>query len=234
MIDGKKILALIPARGGSKGLPRKNILPLQGKPLIAWTIEAALQSQYIDRLILSSDDKEIMVTAQSNGCDVPFRRPPHLSGDTATTMDVVIHALEQLPGYDIIILLQPTSPLRTTADIDGILELLITSQGTSCVSVTHPDKSPFWSYSVKTNGQLTPLFPPEMYQKRRQDLPETCALNGAIYAVFTSWLQEHKVFVDSRTHAFFMPKERSIDIDSELDLKTAALLLGGRIEPKEK
>lgn len=118
-IDKSKVLALITARGGSKGLPRKNVLQVAGRPLIAWTIEAALKSNIVDRVVLSSDDNEIIETAKSWGCSVPFRRPAHLANDTASSMQVVLHALEQLPGFDYVILLQPTSPLRTASDIDA-------------------------------------------------------------------------------------------------------------------
>ena len=122
MIDGRSVLAIIPARGGSKGVPRKNIRPLGGKPLIAWTIEAAHRSAWIDRLILSSEDQEIIDTACAWGCDVPFVRPAELARDCTPGIDPVLHALKQLPSFDLVVLLQPTSPLRSAADIDRCIE----------------------------------------------------------------------------------------------------------------
>lgn len=143
-----KILAIIPARGGSKGVPRKNIRELAGKPLIAWTIEEAKKSKYIDRLILSTEDDEIIEVAKQYGCEVPFKRPIELAQDDTPGIDPVLHAIEQCPGYDYVVLLQPTSPLRTVDDIDGCIEQLLSSDGTNfCVSVTEPEKSPYWMYT---------------------------------------------------------------------------------------
>ena len=118
-----KILAVITARGGSKGLVRKNILDLAGMPLIAWTIQAAKQSKYINRVVLSSDDDEIMTVAEKYGCEVPFRRPAMLASDDASSLDVLFHAIGEVSGYDYVILLQPTSPLRTSTDIDDAFDL---------------------------------------------------------------------------------------------------------------
>lgn len=120
-----KILAIIPARGGSKGVPRKNIRDLAGKPLIAWTIEEAKKSKYITRLILSSEDEEIIEAAKKYGCEVPFVRPIELAQDNTPGIEPVLHAIEKCPGYDYVLLLQPTSPLRTVEDIDGCIEFLL-------------------------------------------------------------------------------------------------------------
>jgi len=123
MIDSQKILALIPARGGSKGLPRKNILPLSGKPLIAWTVEAAKNSKYIDNCIVSTDDIEIAECAEKYGAEIPFLRPPNLATDFTSSNDVILHAIENIhDNYDLLVLLQPTSPLRTEYDIDNGIE----------------------------------------------------------------------------------------------------------------
>ena len=135
-------LALIPARGGSKGLPRKNVLPAGGKPLIAWTIEAALASACVDRVVLSSDDDEIMAVAEAYGCEVLFRRPPELSGDSASSLAVVSHALAQLPAFDHVMLLQPTSPMRLASDIDAAFELMCSQGAQACVSVCPVEESP--------------------------------------------------------------------------------------------
>ena len=119
MIGNRKVLAVIPARGGSKALPGKNILTINGRPLIDWSIAAARGSRFVDRVVLSSDDDAIMAAAAACGCEVPFRRPTDLATDAASTIDVVLHALDALPGYDVVMVLQPTSPLRTAGDIDA-------------------------------------------------------------------------------------------------------------------
>ena len=148
MIDNKKILAIIPARGGSKRLPRKNILNLAGKPLIAWTIEAALGSKYIDDVIVSTDDNEISTVAKKYGAKVPFIRPDKFSSNHASSISVVLHAIEFFQKaderYDYVVLLQPTSPLRTVKNIDESIELLQQKKCDAIVSVCNVDHSPLW------------------------------------------------------------------------------------------
>lgn len=219
MIDGRSVLALVVARGGSKGLPGKNILPIQGKPLIQWTIDAARQSRYIDRLILSSDDEEIMAVAAQGGCEVPFRRPVALASDAATSVDVVVDALQRLPGYDFLVLLQPTSPLRVAADIDGALALLVSSAAPSCVSVRPAEEHPYWTYRLGDDGRLACFAEPagDMPQ-RRQDLPAAWCVNGAVYVVRVDWFLAVRSFLTPETVAYPMPAERSIDIDSAADV----------------
>jgi CMP-N,N'-diacetyllegionaminic acid synthase len=225
MIDNKKVLAVIPARGGSKGVPRKNIREVAGKPLIAWTIEEAKKSKYVDRLILSSDDSEIIQVAKQWGCDVPFIRPAELAQDDTPGIEPVLHALREIPNYHYIVLLQPTSPLRTAEDIDRCIEICVQNQGNVCVSVVKPDKSPYWMYTVNEANLLTPLLNSERVITRRQDMPEVYALNGAVYVANIPFLMDKKSFITEETFAYVMPRERSIDIDSELDLKIASMLL---------
>lgn len=226
MIGGKSVLALIPARGGSKGVPGKNVRPAGGKPLIAWTVEAAKASRYVDRVILSSDDQSIAAVAAQFGCEVPFMRPAELATDEADSMDVVRHALKALPErYELLVLLQPTSPLRTSADIDTMLERYLQSGAQTCVSVCEPDKSPYWMMTMATDGVVRPLFPPEQVPSRRQDAPPIFALNGAIYVAPADHLAAGGGFVTKDTVGYVMPKERSFDIDTELDLRLADFLL---------
>ena len=162
MISSYSVLALIPARGGSKGVPRKNVRDLAGRPMIAWTIEAAHGSRYVDRIVLSSDDEEIIKTARQHGCDVPFVRPPELATDEADSLSVVRHALSMLPEhYDFLVLLQPTSPLRVTADIDGAVERCAETGAAVCVSVCETDKSPYWMLHLEPGGVVRPLFRPD-------------------------------------------------------------------------
>lgn len=219
MIDGKTVLAIIPARGGSKGVPRKNIREVAGRPLIAWTIEEAKKSRYIDRLILSSDDAEIIRVAQSWGCDVPFVRPAALAQDETPGIDPVLHAMEELPDYEIVVLLQSTSPLRNVADIDGCIEYCITNGANACVSITQAEQSPYWMYTLASGGVMQPLIQTKQIFDRRQDLPQVYILNGAVYVAHRDWLREHKTFMAEETLGFVMPQERSMDIDTELDLQ---------------
>ena len=230
MIKGQRVLALITARGGSKELPKKNILPLGGKPLVAWSINAAQQSRYLDHIAISSDDHEIIQIAQKHGCEAPFVRPPELASDAAETLDVAIHALELLPEYEILVILQPTSPLRTAADIDTALEIMLKQGARSCVSVVEPDKSPYWAYQLNDKGYMRPLLDPKQVKQRRQDLPMTYVPNGALYIIQTDWLLKSRHLVDENTLAYIMPKERSIDVDSEHDLKIAELYLGNQVQ----
>jgi CMP-N,N'-diacetyllegionaminic acid synthase len=225
MINGKSILAIIPARGGSKGVVGKNIRDLAGKPLLAWTIEAAGKSQYIDRCILSSEDPEIIATAIAWGCEVPFVRPIELAQDETPGMEPVMHAINHLAYYDYIVLLQPTSPLRTVDDIDACIALCFEKNANACVSVTEPDKSPFWMYTLSEHNQMNPLMESHVFFLRRQDMPKTVALNGAVYVAKRDWLLLNRSFMSNETIAYEMPKERSLDIDTEFDLKLVKAII---------
>lgn len=218
MIKGKKVLGIIPARGGSKGIPGKNIRMVAGKPLIAWTIEVAKQSKYLDRLILSSDDAEIIKVAKEWGADVPFVRPAELAQDDTPGVDPVLHALKETPEYDYVVLLQPTSPLRTVEDIDQCIETCLNLAAPACASVTVPEKSPYWMYTVNADNRMKPLLAAGSFT-RRQDLPVVYALNGAVYVAEVDWLKLNKVFVTEETVAFEMSKDHSVDIDTERDIE---------------
>jgi N-acylneuraminate cytidylyltransferase len=219
MIKGKTVLAIIPARGGSKGVPRKNIREVGGKPLIAWTIEEAKKSKYIDRLILSSDDEEIIKIAKSWDCDVPFVRPQELAQDDTPGIVPVLHALDMLPGYGMVVVLQITSPLRSVRDIDDCIESCATENVKSCVSVTEAEESPYWMYTLGQKGNLQSLIPATTAFSRRQDIPPVYVLNGAVYTADCEWLRQEKTFLKEQTRGYVMPKERSLDIDTELDLE---------------
>jgi CMP-N,N'-diacetyllegionaminic acid synthase len=227
VIAGKRVLGLIPARGGSKRLPRKNLLPLAGKPLIAWTIEAALASRYLDRVVLSSDDDEIMGVAERYGCEVPFRRPDSLAADHTPGIDPVLHAIEELPGYDYVVLLQPTSPLRTANDIDGAMEKCHDRGALSCVSVCRADKPPHWMYTLDDREHLSPIMPDGPRVHRGQDL-EVYTLNGALYVAAVPDLIRTEELVTDETTAFVMPGWRSVDVDTLLDLQWCEFLLRNR------
>lgn len=219
MIGDHSVLALIAARGGSKGVPGKNILPICGKPLIQWTIDAALASRYIDRLILSSDDDDIIAVAEAGGCEIPFRRDASLAGDTSSSIDVVFDALVRVPGYNIVVLLQPTSPLRIANDIDGSIERLELSGAPACVTVRAAEEHPYWTFFSDGQGCLVHYVkPPVGMPMRRQDLPEAWCLNGAVYAARTEWFLKNRSFVSPHTVIYPMPTERSLDIDTPADI----------------
>lgn len=215
----KKALALITARGGSKGLPRKNVLEAGGVPLIGWTIKAARACRVIDRLVLSSDDDEIIEAALRLGCEVPFRRPDRLSGDLVSSIDVIEHALEELTGYDYLILLQPTSPLRSAGDIDRAFSLMIKTGAKACVSVTKSPTPPYLMQWMDARGYLQRILPNIPESARRQDQREAYVLNGAIYMAQTKWLLSSRTFLGLDTVGYVMPAERSIDIDTSDDFQ---------------
>lgn len=213
-----------------KRCSKKNIRMVAGKPLIAWTIGAGLESRYIDRLILSSEDAEIIEVAHKYGCEVPFIRPPYLAEDTTPGIDVLFHAIASLTEhYDYVVYLQPTSPLRLSEDIDGCIEECLLKKAVACVSVTLPNPSPYWMYYRDTeSGQLTPVIKTDVDYKRRQDLPQTYALNGAVYVADLNWLERTRNFLTVDTIGYIMPPERSFDVDSELDLEIADIMLRRR------
>jgi CMP-N,N'-diacetyllegionaminic acid synthase len=225
VIDGISVLAIITARGGSKGLPRKNVRPLCGKPLIAWTIDAARQAGLVDRTILSTDDEEIAAVAREFSCEVPFMRSKQLAADDTPSLDVVLDALDRAPGFELIVLLQPTSPLRTAEDIDAAIRLCVESNAPGCVSVCEADKSPYWMYTLDQAARMHPLMQERPVATRRQDLPTVHVLNGAVYVSRVDMLRAHRAFVVAGTVAYRMPKNRSVDIDTELDLMRTEWLL---------
>lgn len=218
-------LAIIPARGGSKGVPGKNIRVVGGKPLIAWTIEAAKLSKCIDRVILSSDDEAIIEQARRYECEVPFVREARLAQDESTSMDVILDALDRCPGYEWVVLLQPTSPLRSARDIDQAIKLCKSQNASACVSVSLSQESPYWMFTLKDGSTLESILPPQG-ATRRQDLPSVYSVNGAIYAAKTGWLRQNRSFLSTETVAYVMPNQRSLDIDTESDFIQLQFFLG--------
>lgn len=226
MYKERTFLAIIPARGGSKRLPRKNVLDLAGKPLIAWSIEAGMQSKYIDRVVVSSDDNEILSVAQTRGAQT-LQRPKELASDTATTMDVLFHVIENVQeAYDYIVLLQPTSPLRNAKDIDAAIEYLLEKKAQSIVSVCEIEHSPLWTNTLPEDRNMHGFLKDEVLNKRSQDLELYYRLNGAIYICKTEeLLQERSFFLNEGVYAYEMTQEKSIDIDTKLDFLIAETLL---------
>ena len=232
-----KVLGIITARGGSKGISKKNIKNLVGKPLIAWTIEEALKARKLDRVIVSTDSQEIAYIARGFGAEVPFIRPDHLSQDDSSHVDVLIHAIKWFdtnePNYqfEYFMLLQPTSPLRTNKDIDKSIELIqkknVESVVSICESITHPylmkviDKGNLVDYTKKPKGYI-----------RRQDFPNVFQLNGAIYLIKTEVFRKEKTLFLSKTCAYEMGIEQSIDIDTDVDFEYAEFLLNNKYNHK--
>jgi len=230
MIQKEKTVAVIPARGGSKGIPRKNLTTVLGKPLIAYTIEAAIKAQTVDKVIVSTDDEHIAAASQDYGAEVPFIRPHHLATDTATTLSVLQHAITYLAEHqnylaDMVVCLQPTSPLRSAEDIDAAVKLCLDSGADSVVSLCQAKHHPYWMKKI-VDGRVHPLMnEDENHYTRRQDLPPVYQLNGALYITRTNVLLEENRVLGKYTAPYIMPQDRSIDIDTSNDLKFATVLL---------
>ncbi|QJQ99361.1 acylneuraminate cytidylyltransferase family protein [Halomonas sp. PGE1] len=232
MTDAGKILMLIPARGGSKRLPRKNILPMAGKPLICWTIEAALATELDARIMVSSDDEEVLDIAHqySSRGVVAYRRPDELATDTASTVEVVIDAInaEKAQGYEpkIIILLQPTSPLRTTEDIHASLKVFEEGgRKDTVVSVCEVDHPTAWVGYIEKHSYLDGV---DFSGARSQDYKKEYCLNGAIYVADVDLLCKQSSLFTTRVKAAVMPRIRSIDIDSIEDFELSEAVFGVR------
>jgi CMP-N,N'-diacetyllegionaminic acid synthase len=223
-------LCIIPARGGSKRLPRKNLLPLHGKPLIAYTVEAALESGAFERVCVSTDDEELAEVALQYGAEVPFMRPPELASDSATNVDVCLHALdfykERGDLHKLYYLLQPTSPLRTPEDITQALALLENRDADSVVSVVPWEHPPFWALDLQ-DGFILPHWGKGSLVSTQQ-LPQLWRPTGAIFIGTASILREQQSLYTSRTLGYQMPPDRSVDIDSFDDWHLAEYLLGQR------
>ncbi len=230
MID---IIGLIPARGGSKGIPGKNIRKIAGKPLIAWTIQAALESNILKRIIVSTDDTNIAKVARDWGAEVPFLRPAEFASDTSSQFSVVEHALRWLEEHEghssrYCLLLQPTSPLRTKEDILNSQKIANAKDATAVVSVCEANPHPYLVKTIRRDGTLENFIPLNTTIDRRQDMPPAYSLNGAIYLNRIDSLVKERTFVPKDAIAYIMPEERSIDIDTPLDFRIAEFILANR------
>lgn len=230
MINDKKVLAIIPARGGSKGLPGKNVRCLGGLPLIASSINAARSSGCVDRIIVSTDSDEIANIAREYGAEAPFKRPAQFATDTSPSSELILHALQWVMEnertiYDIFCLLQPTSPFRNGKHlVEAITKFHNCKEATSLISISETTRSPYWM--KKINGvYLEELINGDYSTVRRQDLPKTYSVNGAIYIMYTEEFLKTKRFLTDRTTYYLMDSVSSLDIDNELDFKFAEFLL---------
>ena len=226
-MNDKKILAVIPARGGSKGIPNKNIVDVGGNPLIKYTIDAALDLEILTHCVVSTDSDEISDVAKSCGALVPFKRPKHLSDDQALSLPVMQHAVEFMESkqgyqYDLVIMLQPTTPLRQTSDIDNAIKLLFDTNADSVVSVVEVDGYHPLRMKRVVDGRLINYIDQGHEDMRpRQELPPVYSRNGAIYATIRDVLMDKDSFTGSDIRSYIMPLERSINIDTQLDLQLA-------------
>ena len=231
ILKNKSVLAIIPARAGSKRLPGKNMMNLCGKPLIQWTIEAARGSEYIDEILISTDSENIIELAKNLGVNAPFKRPSELAQDKSSTLEAVRHAVDfqqEVKGltYDYVLLLQPTSPLRTTEDIDEALRLLERKNADAVISVCAAEHSPLWSNTLDDTLSMDNFVSNEIKSRRSQELPTYYRLNGAIYICkLERLITENSFFIKNNIYAHIMKQENSVDIDTLIDFKLAEAVL---------
>jgi CMP-N,N'-diacetyllegionaminic acid synthase len=224
------LLAIIPARKGSRGTPDKNIAVVGGKPLVRWTVECALASPSIERVLVTTDSKEIASIAVEAGADVPFMRPPELGRDDTPGIEPILHAVKWIrdnegltPRY--VVVLQPTSPLRAPEDIEAALALAVRRDGDAVVSVVTAERHPYWMKTLEPDGRMSNFMSGKEIPFRRQDLPDVYALNGAIYLARTEFLLRKGGWYSADTYGYVMPVDRSLDVDTPWDLNLADLVL---------
>lgn len=224
MIANSRVVAVIPARGGSKGLPGKNLRSVAGRTLLEWTVRAAQGSSYVDQIVVSTDDAEIADAARALGADVPFLRPPDLATDSASSLSVVRHACEQVPGFDLVTLLQPTSPLRTAVDIDATIEACALHGHRRAATVVQEDHGLGVFRHLDIKGHLVELEGIG-HVPRRQDSRALFRVNGAVYVTTVGDVLAGQPLLDRATYGVRMPWRRSVDIDSEDDIALATWLM---------
>ena len=223
-----RVLGLIPAKGASTRLPRKNLRLLGGRPLIDWTIAAADEARICDRLVVSTEDAEIAALARAAGAEVPFERPGDLAVDPAGVVQVALHALDTLEAagdrYDAICIMLPTCPFRTAADVEKAFAQFRARPEPNLMSVTPFDHTPFNALGVGDDGLLSPHFP-DRFGRKSQEQPAAFRPNGAIHILDVPWFRQARSYLAPPIVAYVMPRERSIDIDSEEDLRDAESML---------
>ncbi len=230
MYKGKKILAIIPARGGSKGLPGKNIKIMCGKPLIAWSIEHAQKSRYVDDIFISTDSQEIADVAEKYGVQCPELRPQELARDTAPSSEFIVYTLEKMKKdckhFDYFILLEPTSPLRDVEDVDKSIEMLIdNSESESCVGVAMSGTvHPAFMVVVGENGFLKALEP-DKQTLRRQDLPNVYFFEGSVYVSEVDAYLKKRTFYHDKTLPYIVPEWKSHEVDDYVDFKVIETIM---------
>lgn len=231
MLNGKKIIAIITARGGSKGIPKKNIQPVNKKPLIWYSIKAGLESKYIDLVLVSTDDNEIAQVSRDFGAVIPFLRPEELSLDSSSSEVAILHAINWMEvnekqSFDCFVLLQPTSPLRNSRHVDQAIEMFFTRDDINTLySMVRVKQNPYKIKSLNNDGLIVNFVREIKEIKRRQDLPVLFYPNGAIYISNIPIFKQLGGFDESKLIPFIMSEEESVDIDAPLDLRIAEFLL---------
>ncbi len=231
MINDKKIIAIIPARGGSKGLPRKNIKVLSGKPLLAWPIEAAINSKYVDRVIVTTDDPEIAEIAKQFHADVPFLRPSELADDSAPTSGAILHAIEYCESeqdrYDYVLLLEPTSPLTEASDIDSAIEKLLQTEMTAIVGVSEVEEShPEYCVEISADDRIKPYQKKSFSApKRRQELTPLYYLDGNLYLSEVKAYKEKLTFYHEKTLGYVGESWKSVEVDTLFDFMVVETII---------
>lgn len=230
MIHGKRVLAYIPARSGSKGIKDKNIVDVAGKPLMAHSILAAKRSKYVDTVVVSTDSENYAKIARQYGAEVSFLRPRELATDTSPEMDTTVHLMQWFDKntsekFDILIKLQPTSPLRTEEDIDAALELFMSKDAESIISVMECHITPLWMNVLSQDHSMKNFISEDIKKKNRQELPTYYQLNGALFLARWEFMKQKKSWYGEKSYAYIMPRERSVDIDDEIDLVLVKALL---------
>jgi CMP-N,N'-diacetyllegionaminic acid synthase len=236
MIEGKSVIAVIPARGGSKGLPRKNVKPLLGKPLLAWSIEAAQKSRHVDAVVVSTDDEEIATAARQCSVAVPYLRPSSLATDTATTHDVLMHVLEEEEyrgrRFDYLALLEPTSPLREAQDVDAAIERLVRHPSAKSIvglaksECGHPEFTVVLNEDRLIRSYTTSSG--EFRELRRQELREAFFFEGTIYVSEVDHLKRAGTFYHASTLGYVVPKWKSYEVDDIFDFFVVEAMLKAR------
>lgn len=228
----QKVLGLIPAKGASTRLPRKNVRPLGGRPLIQWTIDAAKEARLFDRIVVSTEDAEVARLARSAGAEVPFERPGHLAVDPAGVVQVALHALEALQAqgaaFDVICIMLPTCPFRTVGDIRDAFERFRSRPERNLMSVSSFEHTPFNAMGIDAGGMLFPHFP-ERFGRKSQEQPPAYRPNGALHILDVAWFQQSRSYLAPPIVAYVMPRERSIDIDTEADFAEAESLVAAGV-----
>ena len=223
----RKILGLIPARGGSKGIKNKNLYPFNKKPLIQWTIEAAKKSRLLDEIIVSTDDISIANFAKSMGVKVPYLRDKKLAQDNSLVIDTVLDLIDKFNIYDDVLLLQPTSPLRIDGDIQNIINIRNKYNAMSVVSVSEAKENPALFFNINDNYYLSKSFG-NQEGSNRQNYKKYYILNGALFLSSVKHLKQFKSFISKSTRPYVMPQDRSIDIDSPIDMKWGEFLINNK------
>jgi len=235
MFNNKRVLAYIPIRSGSKSIPDKNIIDVCGKPLVAYSIEAAKNSKYVDKVIVSTDSSKYADVVKTYGAEAPFLRPPELASDTAVEMDACQHMLQWVESnwsekYDIVLKLEATSPLRISEDIDKAIEKLEEKNADTILTVTEAFTHPFWMNILPEDHSMKNFISKDVARKNRQQLPKYYQLDGLVYVAKWNFLKQHKTWFADNSYATITPNSRAVDIDSQVQLNLVRIIMKNNLK----